>query len=287
MPELPEVEPVRRTPAPHLVGRTVTAVEVYDAGILRRPTAPAPFAAALVGRSVRALGRRGKYLRMALSDGGEWIVHLRMSGRLLWHRELERRERFLRLRAVLDDGSLLDYIDMRRLGGMHLVDADGVGAPAGLGRLGPDAVDPAFTPAHLAGVVRGRRATIKGILLDQRTVAGLGNIYVDEALHAARLHPMRTGGSLRPAEVRRLHAAIVAVVREGIRAQGVSFALYRDGEGRPGEMGERLQVYGRAGQACYACGGTIARARVAGRGTAYCPRCQPEPRRRRTGGARR
>jgi formamidopyrimidine-DNA glycosylase len=282
MPELPEVETVRRTLAPHLEGRRVVDVTFDDPRVARYPTDPARFAARLVGRRVRAVGRRGKYLRIALDDGGEWIVHLRMAGRLLWHRDPERRERFQRARVTLDDASAVDYIDMRCLGGMYRPDdgEGGRGTPAGLVGLGPEPLGVEFTPAVLAARLADRAASVKAILLDQRTVAGLGNIYVDEALHRARLHPLRTGASLRPGEVRRLHAAIRAVLVEGIRAQGVSFALYRDGEGRPGEMGERLTVYGRAGQACYACGETIVRARVAGRGTAFCPRCQPAAPRR-------
>lgn len=289
MPELPEVETVRRTLEPHLLDRRVVALEVLDPRVLRYPADPARFSARLVGRRVVALGRRGKYLRLHLDEGGpgegdastEWIVHLRMAGRLYWQAPPFRDERFLRARVRLDDESALDYIDMRVLGGMYRPDAGGVGTPDGLVSLGPEALGAEFSPAVLARALRGRSASLKAVLLDQRTVAGLGNIYVDEALHQAALHPARRAGSLGRADVERLHRAIQAVLREGIRAQGVSFSLYRDGEGRKGEMGERLLVYGRAGQPCYTCGALIARSRVAGRGTAHCPRCQRAPRRRR------
>jgi formamidopyrimidine-DNA glycosylase len=289
MPELPEVETVRRTLEPHLCGRRVVGVDLLDPRVARYPTDAAAFAARLAGRRVVALGRRGKYLRLRLdaSDSGadtasdEWIVHLRMAGRLYWQAPPARDERFLRARASLDDGSVLDYIDMRVLGGMYRPDADGTGTPGGLLALGPEALGSEFSPAVLARALSRRGASVKAVLLDQRTVAGLGNIYVDEALHQAGLHPARRAGSLRRAEVARLHTAIQAVLREGIRAQGVSFSLYRDGEGRKGEMGERLLVYGRAGQPCYTCGATIARSRVAGRGTAHCPACQRAPRPRR------
>lgn len=289
MPELPEVETVRLTLEPHLLGRRVTALDLIDPRVARYPADPERFTRRLVGRRVVELGRRGKYLRITLDgadgpggeDGDEWIVHLRMAGRLLWQAPPLRDERFLRARARLDDGSVLDYIDMRCLGGMYRPDADATGTPKGLGALGPEALGADFTPSVLSRALAGRGASVKALLLDQRTVAGLGNIYVDEALHTAGLHPTRTGASLRPGEVARLHSAIQAVLREGIRAQGVSFSLYRDGEGRRGEMGERLLVYGRSGRPCFACGTTIARARVAGRGTAYCPACQRAPRRRR------
>jgi formamidopyrimidine-DNA glycosylase len=289
MPELPEVETVRRTLEPHLAGRRVLGLDLYDPRVARYPADGEAFARRLVGRRVVSLGRRGKYLRFALdpadeaaaAPGEEWIVHLRMSGRLFWQAPPPVDERFLRARVRLDDGSVVDYIDMRCLGGMYRPDADGVGTPQGLVELGPEALDAAFTPAVLAAALRQRAATVKGVLLDQRTVAGLGNIYVDEALHQAGLNPARTGASLSRRDVVRLHEAIQAVLREGIRAQGVSFSLYRDGEGRRGEMGERLLVYGRVGEPCYACGTTIVRTRVAGRGTAHCPSCQRIPRRRR------
>lgn len=284
MPELPEVETVRRTLAPHVTDRAVAAIEWLDPHAARYPAEAARFSRRVVGRRVLAVERRGKYLRLRLGGGGEWIVHLRMSGRLYWHGKDEPSERFLRARAHLDDGSLLDFIDMRRLGGMYVPDPDGTGTPDGLRQIGPEPLEAAFTPAVLRHALRAREATVKGILLDQRTVAGLGNIYVDEALHRAGIHPVRTGASLRRAEIGRLHEAIRAVLEEGIRAQGVSFSLYRDAEGRKGAMGERLLVYGRSGETCYACGDVVARARVAGRGTAYCPRCQPAPRPRTPGG---
>ncbi len=289
MPELPEVETVRRTLEPHLAGRRIVAIDLFDPRVARFPVDPARFARRLAGRRVAALGRRGKYLRFALDPGDagaegptdEWIVHLRMAGRLFWQAPPLSDERFLRARTRLDDQSVVDYIDMRCLGGMYLPEADGTGTPQGLSALGPEALGPAFTPKVLAAALRHRAATVKGVLLDQRTVAGLGNIYVDEALHLAGLNPARTGRSLSRKDVECLHASIQAVLREGIRAQGVSFALYRDGEGRRGEMGERLLVYGRAGEPCYRCGTTIVRTRVAGRGTAHCPSCQRAPRRRR------
>jgi len=278
MPELPEVETIRRTLAPHVEGRTVVAADMDDPLTCRHPADPAGFATRLRGRTVASLGRRGKYLLFELRGGGRLIVHLRMAGRLWWHAGPDARERFLRARLHLDDASVLDYIDMRRLGGMYLADDDGTGTPAGLLTLGPEALSPGFSPPVLAAALRGRRTAVKSVLLDQRVVAGIGNIYADEALHGAGIHPARRAGALRGPDVRRLHAAIVAALEEGVRAQGVSFSLYRDGEGRKGEMGERLRVYGRGGQPCYTCGTTLARTRVGGRGTALCPRCQRPPR---------
>lgn len=271
---------MRRTLEPHMAGRTVAGLRLEDPHVTRYPADSDAFRRRLEGRTVAALERRGKYLLIRLEGGGLWIVHLRMSGRLYWHPPGAALERFTRARVHLDDGSEVDFIDMRRLGGMYVPDPDGTGTPDGLIHLGPEPLGDAFTPAVLIAALKGRAATVKGILLDQRTVAGLGNIYADEALHKAGIHPAREGRSITRSEAMRLYEAIRDVLREGIRAQGVSFSLYRDGEGKKGSMGERLWVYGRAGQACYACGTTIDRARVAGRGTAYCPRCQPQRRRR-------
>lgn len=281
MPELPEVETIRQTLIPHFVGRVILNVWILDAHLIRTPVAPESFGAALTGQRVRAVDRRGKYLLVRLSGGNTWVIHLRMSGRLAWHPEPPAPEsaRFLRLRLELDDGSVLDFHDMRRLATFYLVDSAGLGAPAGLRELGPEALDEdAFTPSALAASCRDRTVTIKGLLLDQRVVAGLGNIYVDEALHRARLHPERQSGSLRTPEIRRLHAAIRAVLQDGIEHLGVSFSLYRDAEGNPGFMSSYLRVYGRAGEPCDTCGTVIVRNRVAGRGSAWCPRCQREPR---------
>lgn len=284
MPELPEVETIRRTLAPHIVGRQIEAGRVWDARLLRRPTDCDAFVASVVGRTVQGVDRRGKYLLLRLDDGRTWMIHLRMSGRLAWAAlpPDPRVVRFLRVRVWLEDGSAVDVIDMRRLATLFIIEPDGTGAPEGLRRLGPEALDAeAFTPRYLARAARDRSVTIKGLLLDQRVVAGLGNIYVDEALFRSRIHPARRAGDLRIAEIRRLHEAIRAVLQDGIEHLGVSFSLYRDAEGRPGFMSDYLRVYGRAGEACLTCGHTIEATRVAGRGTALCPRCQRAPRRRR------
>ena len=278
MPELPEVETIRRTLAPHLAGRTFTQIEVLDPRLLRGLLTKDVFAAALMGRTATQVDRRGKYLLVRLSDQVTWVIHLRMSGRLEWRAsEMDAADvRFLRVRLGLDDGSVLDVIDMRRFVTLFLFGPMEDGMPKGLRDLGPEALDPAsFTPRYLRERREGRTVTIKGLLLDQRVVAGLGNIYADEALHRARIHPGRQAGTLTEPEVRRLHAAIRAVLKDGIEHLGVSFSLYRDAEGRPGFMSDYLRVYGRAGKPCTTCGETIVRSRVAGRGTALCPRCQP------------
>jgi formamidopyrimidine-DNA glycosylase len=276
VPELPEVETIRVSLAPHLDGRQFGGVEVWDPVAVRYPDAET-FAAALPGRRIVRLGRRGKYLLVALAPAGRLILHLRMSGRLYWRDRPCTPERHSRLRLHLDDGSCLDFIDMRRLGGVYLPDAQGRGEPQGLSGLGPEPLSRRFTPAHLGREARRRRTTVKAFLLDQRVVAGLGNIYVDEALFRARLHPTRPVSGLTDAELERLARAIRAVLRDGLTMRGVSFSLYRDGLGRRGQMTDHLRVYGRAGAPCVACGGPVHRTRVAGRGTSFCPACQAPP----------
>lgn len=288
MPELPEVETIRRTLAPHLVGRTIVHVDLIDPHMVRAGIPPDAFGAALTGKTAEAVERRGKYLLIRLSGDLTWMVHLRMSGRLSWWPGPADQSvpRFLRLRVQLDDGSVLDMLDMRRLGMVCLLGWDGEGAPAGLRELGPEALDPeAFSVPYLAARARGRDVTVKGLLLDQHVVAGLGNIYVDEALHRSGIHPGRRAGSLNRTEVRDLYGAIRAVLLDGIEHLGVSFSLYRDAEGNPGFMSDYLRVYGRAGAPCATCQTPIARTRIAGRGTAFCPKCQPlAPRGRRATG---
>lgn len=277
MPELPEVETIRRTLAPHLVGRTVRHVDLVDGTLVQGGVLPAGLTGALAGRTALAVDRRGKYLLIRLTGGFTWMIHLRMSGRLSWQaRPAALSEvRFLRLRAYLDDGSALDVVDMRRLGMVCLIGPGEEGAPQGLRDLGPEALDSeAFSVAYLVARMHGRDVTIKGLLLDQHVVAGLGNIYVDESLHRAGIHPGRRAGSLTRVEVRRLHGAIRAVLLDGIEHLGVSFSLYRDAEGNRGFMSDYLRVYGRAGAPCQTCGTPVERTRIAGRGTAFCPRCQ-------------
>ena len=269
MPELPEVETVRRRLAPHLAGRTIAAAEITDPR-LTRPEPPSRVAARLRGDRVRELGRRGKYLLIGLGSGSTLVVHLRMTGNLLWQpapAELP----FARASLLLDDGSTVAYTDVRRFGTWQLSDD-----PVALLQrtLGPEPLAD-WSAADLRRALAGRSTAVKAALLDQRTVAGVGNIYADEALFRARIHPRTPAARIGPARAARLHAAIRSVLEEGISAQGASIRDFRTPDGGYGSAQERFLVYGRGGLPCERCGGTLSRTVVAQRGTVYCHSCQP------------
>jgi formamidopyrimidine-DNA glycosylase len=275
VPELPEVETVRRRLAPHLEGRTIVVARIDD----YRPTAPEDreeVAAALTGESVERLDRHGKELVIRLAAGGALVVHLRMTGNLLWlpPGPATDEPRFTRARLDLDDGSAVVFSDIRRFGTWRLV-------PEPVedwltGRLGPDALGPFFTPAWLAGALADRRAPAKAVLLDQRVAAGVGNIYADESLWRARIHPRTPARLVSRARARALHGAVQDVLREGIEAQGASIRDFRTPDGGYGSAQERFAVYGRAGQPCERCGRPLERIVVAQRTSTLCRRCQRE-----------
>ncbi len=269
MPELPEVETYARWlrgvhGTPGLVGRRVRQVRVAWPPTIAAPDA-ATFARRLQGQTVRAVARRGKYLLWQLEGPETVLIHLRMSGRLRWADAPPEATRHLRLALELDDGRWLLYEDPRKFGRWWLT-----ARPAEvLGHLGPEPWD--VSPEEFVARVRARRARIKALLLDQRFLAGVGNIYADEALHRAGLHPARPAHTLTPAEATRLLHALQDVLREAIAAQGTRF----DAAYPWGAYQRHLRVYGREGQVCYTCGARIRRLRLAGRSAHYCPRCQP------------
>jgi formamidopyrimidine-DNA glycosylase len=277
VPELPEVETVRRGLAPVLRGRTLERVEIRD-GRLTAPDDPAAIAAELTGARIDDVGRRGKYLLFRLDDGRTLVSHLRMTG---WFgREAAGSDPAVsHVRAVweLDDGARIVYRDQRRFGTWRLVDPGGLDAYLAL-RAGPEPLEAEWTPARLRAALRGRRAPIKALLLNQVLVAGVGNIYADEALWEARIHPLRLGAALSAADSRRLHAAVVSALERGIAAQGASIRNYRRPDGETGAMQERFAAYGREGRPCLRCGTPIQKIRVAQRGTHLCPRCTRPPR---------
>jgi formamidopyrimidine-DNA glycosylase len=273
VPELPEVETTRRTLAPHLVGRAFTGAVLDWPKAVVYPD-PATFTERLTGRRIVDLERRGKHLILVLDDGSRLIVHLRMTGSLQLAGKAAVPTRFTRNTLLLDGGAELRFVDLRKFGQLWLVGPDEQ-ERLPFGRTGPEPLDPDFTEQTLADLVRRRRGKLKATLLDQRVLAGLGNIYVDEALFEAGLHPERSVESLTDDEIARLHGAIVAVLRRGIQNQGTS---YRDFVGPFGEMGsnqEDLRVWRQEGKPCPRCGTPIQKSRVAGRGTHLCPTCQP------------
>ncbi|MEW8978132.1 MAG: bifunctional DNA-formamidopyrimidine glycosylase/DNA-(apurinic or apyrimidinic site) lyase [Symbiobacterium sp.] len=275
MPELPEVETVRRTLYPHVVGREIRRVEILTPRQIYYPD-PDTFKAELEGARFTDIERRGKYLLFRLGPA-LLVAHLRMSGHLYISAPERPREKHLHVVFHLDDGSELRYADQRKFGGFHLVGPDGRGLPPGLMHLGPEPLSDEFTVERLAAALSGRRTPVKAALLNQELVAGLGNIYADEALFCARIHPARPAGSLTAAEVERLHGCIRRVLERAVAKRGTTFSLYRDGEGNEGDMYDELQVFDRAGQPCPVCGTPIEKVTVAQRGTHFCPRCQPVP----------
>src|SRR5437588_5684739 len=273
MPELPEVETVRAQLAPAVIGRRLERVEIRDSR-LTRPEDPVVVAAELVGERVAALERRGKYLVFWFESGRGLLVHLRMTGgfRLAGGNGLPD-DPYVRAVVTLDDGSDVAYRDVRRFGTWQLLEPDEVEPFLGA-RLGEEPLGRRFTARALGERLARRRAPIKAALLDQRTIAGMGNIYVDEALWRARIHPLRPAGDLTADEVAELTRAVKASLRAGIARQGATLRDYATPNGRRGRMQTAFNVYGRGGEPCERCGTPIDKIRVAGRGTWYCPRCQ-------------
>jgi formamidopyrimidine-DNA glycosylase len=276
VPELPEVETVRRQLEPVLVGRRFDRVEINDPRLVR-PFEPVAVAADLEGERVAEVDRRGKYLIFRFESGRVLLVHLRMTGSFR-HRRNGVGEDDPHRRAVvrLDDGSDVAYRDVRRFGTWLLVEPEEL-EPYLAERLGEEPLLIEFTPARLARRLAARRAPIKAALLDQRTLAGLGNIYVDEALWRARIHPKRPARDLDANDVRRLHGAIRRVLQTAIERRGSTLRDYSTPRGRRGSMQREFKVYGRMNEACERCGTPIEKTRAGGRGTWYCPHCQPPP----------
>jgi formamidopyrimidine-DNA glycosylase len=274
MPELPEVETVARGLRAALVGSTIAGVEVRWARSVV-PSDPPTFAGRLTGQAVTGVERRGKWVVVALSGGDTLLVHLRMTGRLVLESEECLDDRHLRVVFFLDDGRRLHFSDPRKFGRLVLTTQP----QDVLGELGPEPLAEDFTPERFAEMLARRRGHVKPLLLDQRFLAGLGNIYTDEALWQAGIHPLRQAETLTPAEVRRLHQAVQDVLRAAIAGGGTTLpdAAYQQADGRAGEFADRLTVYGRAGQPCPRCGGTVERIEVSQRGTHFCPHCQCLP----------
>lgn len=265
MPELPEVETIRNELAPHVVGRTVKALSFLWEGIVRQPSLE-EFCARLIGQKITGLGRRGKYLIFSLSSGQALIIHLKMTGSL-W---LKEPEKFVRAIIHLDDGTNIYFRDPRKFGIMWLVDEE---SSVGL-KLGPEALGEEFTAKVLAEKLKNRTAPIKALLFDQGLVAGIGNMYADEALFLAKIHPMRAGGSLTKEEVKRLYKSIQKVLAAGINEKGASTDTYFRPSGEKGSAHWQFRVAHRRGENCPVCGTPLERIVVRNRGSYFCPKCQ-------------
>jgi formamidopyrimidine-DNA glycosylase len=283
MPELPEVETIRRQLAPYLEGRRLERLEVLDARWCE-PAEPGALEDAVQGRLIERVGRRGKYLILGLQDDVHVVMHLRMTGNLLLVREPDdvADRSHLRVRFELDTGERLLFVDVRRFGtGVVLLGSDAL-ADYFSARLGVEPLSPDFTAEALRAIARGRRAPVKAFLLTQERIAGVGNIYADEALFRARIHPLRPVGALRRPQLAALRDAVVETLEEGIDARGATIDDFRDADGAEGSFQDRFLVHTREGEPCPRCGSPIRKLRAAGRGTYVCERCQPRPRARPT-----
>jgi len=289
VPELPEVETLARDLRAAVLGRAIVEAWVSpDAPRLVQEMPVAAFTAGLAGRAIAGAGRRGKFLLIALDTGLTWALHRRMSGNLL-HRPLGAPdEPYLRARFTLDDGSELRFVDLRKFGTMWLTD-DPERLFAG---LGPEPLGPDFTVDALAALLAKRSAPVKSVLLDQAVVAGLGNLYADEALHYAGIHPRRPANALARDDVERVRDGIVRALEQGLANLGstvghktgdeeVSLRDHVNLSGEPGSNQEYLVAYGREGRPCRTCGTAIERLKLSNRSAHFCPHCQPAPRKKR------
>jgi formamidopyrimidine-DNA glycosylase len=297
MPELPEVETVARDLERRVAGATIEDVEVRWDRTIRHPLPPERFVAELRGATIRRVGRRAKSVLLHLVDGRVMTVALRMTGALIVAAPGTPDDRYARVVFRLADGRELRYRDLRKFGRIGLWEPGGVpraqaggtarrrvaerGEPYRVGDVfayhGPEPLARSFSAARFAARLQRRSARLKTLLLDQSFIAGVGNIYADEALWRARLHPLRAADTLTEEEIRRLHRSVRLVLRQGIANRGASFADYVGADGEPGANAERLAVYRRTGQPCMRCGRPISRIVVGQRSTHFCPHCQPPP----------
>ncbi len=305
MPELPEVETVRRQLEPEARGRTIESAEILDER-WTRPELPSRVEEALAGRRIEGVGRRGKYLIVELDDGSSLVMHLRMTGNLLIRPpgadsavdlmeadrlgaprlyEADADARHLRARLILDDGSELWFTDPRRFGHAVVLAADKLDSYFA-SRLGIEPLGGELTPQRLLEIAADRRAPLKSFLLNQTGIAGIGNIYADEALFRAHLHPLSPAGSMRLEHAEELVDGIVDALEAGLANGGSSIDDYRDARGERGSMQDEFLVHTREGEPCLRCGETIRRVVVAGRSTYFCPGCQKRLRARRRRGRR-
>jgi formamidopyrimidine-DNA glycosylase len=269
MPELPEVETIKNELFPHVLGRTVKDIDIYWNKMVRQPSLP-EFRARVIGRQITGISRRGKYLFFHLSSGETLVMHMKMTGSLLVNPS---NDKFSRAVFHLDEDIDLHLWDPRKFGVMWLdEDEDAV-----LKKLGPEPLDDDFTPETLARILSHRTAPVKPVLIDQSVIAGIGNMYADEALFEAKIHPLKPAGKLTPEEIKRLHRAIRMVLRKAIKKGGASVRNYIRPDGQPGTAHDEFSVAHGTGKNCPKCGAPIKRIVVRGRGTYICPRCQREP----------
>ena len=294
MPELPEVEVVRRGLAAHVVGRTITAVRVnHPRAVRRHQEGPTDLTARLLDNVITGTGRRGKYLWLTLGSGEALVVHLGMSGQMLLGPSEGRSEatgeskqfktEHLRVATLLDDGTAMSFVDQRTFGGWMLADlvtVDGTEVPVPVAHVARDPLDPLFDRAAVVKVLRGKHSEIKRQLLDQTVVSGIGNIYADESLWRAKVNGARIAETLTKPTLAALLGHAADVMTDALGQGGTSFdSLYVNVNGESGYFDRSLDAYGREGEPCRRCGAVMRRDKFMNRSSYYCPKCQPRPRR--------
>jgi len=284
VPELPEVEVVRRGLEAHILGATIESVQVlHPRAVRRHEPGPRDLALQLTGQHITAAERRGKYMWLVLEPGDiALVVHLGMSGQMLVQPPTVPQEKHLRIRAVLDNGAELRFVDQRTFGGWTLaplLDVDGARLPLPVAHIARDPMDPRFDPDAVVKVLRGKHTEIKRALLDQTVVSGIGNIYADEALWRAKIHGNRLTDSLSGPKLKSVLEAAREVMGEALDQGGTSFdALYVNVNGESGYFERSLNVYGQENLPCRRCGAPIRREKFMNRSSYSCPKCQPRPR---------
>jgi formamidopyrimidine-DNA glycosylase len=281
LPELPEVETISRDLRGKIVGHTIERAEVFWERTVGYPSAP-ELMEHIRDRCIEGTGRRAKYVVIRLSENATLLVHLKMTGQLLYVDASEPPNPYTRVLLHLDRDMQLRFVDIRKFGRMYLVEADRLQDFPKIAELGPEPLEETFTLAAFRTLLKRRKGRIKPLLMNQGFLAGMGNIYVDEALFRSGLHPLRSTATLRPKDSAKLRDEIVAVLEESIANRGSSIDDYRDPAGQKGYHHVYLRVYGRAGEPCLVCGTIINKIVVGGRGTHFCPRCQRLPRVRRS-----
>ena len=271
MPELPEVETTRAQIERVLAGRRIE-LEIRDPSLAGERSAE--IAGRVKGTRVMRVLRKGKYLLLELDSGDTVVVHLRMTGRFQVEDSLEHEPRYVRALFTIEGCKLLFLVDVRRLGEMFIIDRDEAETCKRLSRLGPDPLSDAFTVDVLRQRLSSRSSSIKQVLMNQQVIAGVGNIYAQESLHRAGIHPERRASQLDAGELARVHQSLRHVLMDALSCGGSSINTYRTPSGDVGQFAERFAVYGRAGKSCPRCGGTIQRRKIGGRGTYFCQTCQ-------------
>lgn len=273
MPELPEVETIISSLGPQVSGRKITWVEIFLEKVIKEP-APAQFIKQLADRLIMGLKRRGKYILFEVDEGMVLVVHLRLTGQLVYVSPETPLFKHTHVIFCLDNGFELRFQDLRQFGTIHLIPSASLKAFRPLALLGPDALDLAFTRDLFEKQMKGKKRQVKKLLLDQTFVAGIGNIYADEILWQARVHPERPLDTLSSREIGRLYKAMREVLNCAIASRGTTLRNYVDGDGQPGGYQELLKVHAREGQLCPRCGNQITRLRNFGRSSYLCPYCQ-------------